>query len=69
MVDLIQQYFEKIGDKACCFEDLLPYIHLDGDDLSRWTSYLKSVPSALVRIFPFFVVNQCAKKLLSDDHQ
>ncbi|KAK0228730.1 actin cytoskeleton organization protein [Armillaria fumosa] len=50
MVDLIQQYFEKIGDKACCFEDLLPYIHLDGDDLSRWTSYLKSVPSSFTTI-------------------
>ncbi|KAK0210940.1 actin cytoskeleton organization protein [Desarmillaria ectypa] len=50
MVDLIQQYFEKIGDKACCFEDLLPYVQLDRDDLSRWTSYLKSVPSTLTTI-------------------
>ncbi|KAK0463946.1 actin cytoskeleton organization protein [Desarmillaria tabescens] len=63
MVDLIQQYFEKIGDKACCFEDLLPYVDLDGDDLSRWTSYLKSVPSTLTTINELQRSTNCHKLL------
>lgn len=47
-VSLMQQYFEDIGDKACCFEDLKPYLVLEGTEFSRWTSFLESVPSSFV---------------------
>ncbi|KAJ7219345.1 actin cytoskeleton organization protein [Mycena pura] len=43
MVDLMKRYFEEIGDKACCFEDLKPYLALQADDSTRWTSYLQSL--------------------------
>ncbi|KLO04672.1 actin cytoskeleton organization protein [Schizopora paradoxa] len=34
-------YFERFGDKACCFEDLRPYIStLEGDEMVRWISHL-----------------------------
>ncbi|KAJ7063373.1 actin cytoskeleton organization protein [Mycena amicta] len=31
------------GDKACCFEDLKPYVELEGDDSIQWTSFLQSL--------------------------
>ncbi|KAJ7097819.1 actin cytoskeleton organization protein [Mycena belliarum] len=43
MVDLMKQYFEEIGDKACCFEDLKPYLTLDVEDGERWVSFLRSL--------------------------
>ncbi|KAJ6596969.1 actin cytoskeleton organization protein [Mycena vulgaris] len=43
MVDLMKQYFEEIGDKACCFEDLKPYLALDADGSKRWMSFLQSL--------------------------
>ncbi|KAJ7109453.1 actin cytoskeleton organization protein [Mycena epipterygia] len=43
MVDLMKQYFEEIGDKACCFEDLKPYLALEADDSDRWMSFLQSL--------------------------
>ncbi|KAJ7111542.1 actin cytoskeleton organization protein [Mycena crocata] len=43
MVDLMKRYFEEIGDKACCFEDLKPYLALEADDSARWTSFLVSL--------------------------
>lgn len=48
MVDLLQQYFDQFGDKAVCYEDLQPYISLDADDLSRWSSFLTSIPFSSV---------------------
>ncbi|KAF8350644.1 actin cytoskeleton organization protein [Amanita rubescens] len=44
LLHLMQQYFEKVGDKACCFEDLKPYQILEGEDSIKWTSFLESVP-------------------------
>ncbi|KAI0054150.1 hypothetical protein FA95DRAFT_1579189 [Auriscalpium vulgare] len=44
LVDLLLQYFETFGDKAACYEDLKPYITLDAEELSRWTSYLDGLP-------------------------
>ncbi|KAJ7685258.1 actin cytoskeleton organization protein [Mycena polygramma] len=44
MVDLMKRYFEEIGDKACCFEDLKPYLALEGEDAARWLSFLQSLP-------------------------
>ena len=49
LLHLMQQYFEKVGDKACCFEDLKPYQILEGEDSIKWTSYLDSVPDTFVR--------------------
>ncbi|KAJ7285761.1 actin cytoskeleton organization protein [Mycena rebaudengoi] len=43
MVELMKQYFEKIGDKACCFEDLKPYMVLKSDDAAKWVSFLESL--------------------------
>ncbi|KAF7440734.1 hypothetical protein PC9H_001082 [Pleurotus ostreatus] len=47
LLTLLKSYFEQFGDKACCYEDLQPYVVLDGDDLSSWTSFLESVPSSI----------------------
>jgi len=38
----MQQYFGAIGHKACCFEDLRPYLILEGEDLVQWTSFLET---------------------------
>ncbi|ETW85831.1 hypothetical protein HETIRDRAFT_308984 [Heterobasidion irregulare TC 32-1] len=51
MVDLLQQYFDQFGDKAVCYEDLRPYISLDADDLSRWSSFLTSIPFSSDSLF------------------
>ncbi|KAI0322196.1 N-acetyltransferase B complex non catalytic subunit-domain-containing protein [Amylostereum chailletii] len=44
LVDLLQRYVSVFGDKGVCYEDLIPYIALDGEDLSRWTLFLTSLP-------------------------
>lgn len=67
LLTLLMSYFEQFGDKACCYEDLQPYVVLDGDDLSSWTSFLESVPSSIVCssiTFPLF-----ARSIDTDDHQ
>ncbi|KAJ7172404.1 actin cytoskeleton organization protein [Mycena filopes] len=43
MVDLMKRYFQEIGDKACCYEDLKPYIALESEDAAKWMSYLQSL--------------------------
>lgn len=48
MVTLVQQYFERFGDKACCFEDLKPYLTMEIEDLVKWTSFLENVPTSFV---------------------
>ncbi|RXW20882.1 hypothetical protein EST38_g4951 [Candolleomyces aberdarensis] len=45
MNDLLEQYFDVVGDKACCFEDLKPYTILEGAQQERWTTFLKNVPA------------------------
>lgn len=54
MVSLMQQYFDNVGDKACCFEDLKPYYGLDGEDLTKWIAYLEAIPLSVVsgRLYP-----------------
>ncbi|KZP19497.1 hypothetical protein FIBSPDRAFT_920120 [Athelia psychrophila] len=44
MVGLMERYFHLVGDKACCYEDMKPYISLPEADLPRWTSFLESIP-------------------------
>ncbi|KAK2466858.1 hypothetical protein APHAL10511_001116 [Amanita phalloides] len=68
---LMQQYFEKFGDKACCFEDLKPYQILAGEDSTKWTSFLESVPEnfssaeELRRLINSYKLLRC--KLLAPD--
>ncbi|KAF5373874.1 hypothetical protein D9758_000631 [Tetrapyrgos nigripes] len=45
LITLMRQYFDNFGDKACCFEDLKPYIFLEGEDQQTWTSFLEDVNS------------------------
>lgn len=45
---LLESYFNRFGDKAVCFEDLRPYISLEGDVFTAWSSFLKAVPSTPV---------------------
>jgi N-terminal acetyltransferase B complex non-catalytic subunit len=47
---LIKQYFLRVGDKACCFEDLKPYLDLGEDELLKWTTFLESVPETFVSL-------------------
>jgi N-terminal acetyltransferase B complex non-catalytic subunit len=49
LLNMMQQYFEKCGDKTCCYEDLRPYLVLQGGDLEKWTVLLQSVPAEFVR--------------------
>ncbi|KAF8212156.1 actin cytoskeleton organization protein [Mycena galopus ATCC 62051] len=58
MVDLMKRYFEEIGDKACCYEDLKPYLALEGDDAARWTSFLQSST-------PSFASNNDLRRLIN----
>jgi len=44
----VQQYFERFGDKACCFEDLKPYLTIEAEDMVKWTSFLEAVPTSFV---------------------
>lgn len=50
LVELLQRYFDTFGDKAVCYEDLLPYISLDGDELAQWSKYLDGIPQSLVSL-------------------
>ncbi|KAH8116753.1 actin cytoskeleton organization protein [Phellopilus nigrolimitatus] len=40
LLGLIKLYFERFGDKACCFEDLKPYTVLEGSELLALNAYL-----------------------------
>ncbi|KAF5381081.1 hypothetical protein D9615_004014 [Tricholomella constricta] len=46
LVALMQQYFDQVGDKACFFEDLKPYLALQGEELAKWTTFLESVSTS-----------------------
>ena len=48
MLSLLRKYFEKFGDKACCFEDLKPYVTPEDDTLTQFKSSLESVSSDFV---------------------
>ncbi|KAL4251731.1 MDM20/NAA25 family protein [Abortiporus biennis] len=39
---LAENYFSKFSSKACCYEDLQPYVLFEGDELAKWTSFLES---------------------------
>ncbi|KAI0807388.1 N-acetyltransferase B complex non catalytic subunit-domain-containing protein [Fomes fomentarius] len=46
LTSLLESYFQHFGGKACCFEDLQPYIELEGDELVTWTSVLEKQTAA-----------------------
>lgn len=50
----MENYFSQFGDKACCFEDLRPYVDLGADGKSRWISFLASQEPSFVRILFLF---------------
>jgi len=50
---LLQKYFTVFGDKACCFEDLKPYLGLDETNLKTWTEFLHEVSPSNVMCFLF----------------
>lgn len=58
MLTLLKQYFEKFGDKACCFEDLKPFLDLEEAELAQLTSFLEAVPTSSVSqvTIPFVVL-------------
>ncbi|CAA7271640.1 unnamed protein product [Cyclocybe aegerita] len=49
LLKLLKEYFEKFGDKACCFEDLKPYVILE-DGLDELTSFLEAVPTSFMTV-------------------
>ena len=46
----MKEHFHQVGDKACCFEDLKPYLDLEEDELLAWTTYLESVSQTFVSL-------------------
>lgn len=47
LLSLMKQYFGNFADKACCFEDLKPYVASLGDEeLGSWVAFLKEQISA-----------------------
>lgn len=62
LLHLMKQYFEIFGDKACCFEDLKPYLNLEGNDLAAWTEVLQACPSSLVSKF---IINTALPSIMS----
>ncbi|EIW85127.1 actin cytoskeleton organization protein [Coniophora puteana RWD-64-598 SS2] len=44
---LLQKYFVLHSEKACCFEDLKPYLDLSDADRDEWTTFLDSQRSTL----------------------
>lgn len=49
---LLEEYFEKFGEKPSCHQDLKPYIELEGEELAQWTSVLEAFSLSFVREFP-----------------
>ncbi|KAF5315874.1 hypothetical protein D9611_004760 [Ephemerocybe angulata] len=45
--ELLEKYFAVVGDKACCFEDLKPYVILEDEQRSRWTTFLEQLHISL----------------------
>lgn len=41
-VDLIRRYFGLFSTKACCFEDLKPFLSLSPDDIAAIVEFVKT---------------------------
>jgi N-terminal acetyltransferase B complex non-catalytic subunit len=49
LVDAMEGYFKRFGDKPCCFEDIKPYLSLDDSEVPRWVQFLTSVTPSVSR--------------------
>jgi N-terminal acetyltransferase B complex non-catalytic subunit len=49
LVDSMERYFKRFGDKTCCFEDIKPYLSLDDSEMPRWVQFLTSVTPSVSR--------------------
>nr|ATU82292.1 alpha-actin cytoskeleton organization protein [Macrocybe gigantea] len=63
LVEQMKAYFEKFGDKACCFEDLKPYLVLESEELSSWTTFLDSHVSSFETLNELWRVINAVKLL------
>ncbi|KAH9901395.1 actin cytoskeleton organization protein [Cubamyces lactineus] len=50
LISLLEGYFQSFGGKACCYEDLKPYIELEGEELANWTALLEKQTSAYTTV-------------------
>ncbi|KIM49319.1 hypothetical protein M413DRAFT_438506 [Hebeloma cylindrosporum] len=50
LITLLKEYFDNFGDKACCFEDLKPFLDLEESDLSQFTIFLQVVPAGFTNV-------------------
>ena len=62
LLNLLKHYFEILGDKVACYEDLRPYTDLPSEVVSDWVTFLEKTthtpvslskcrqPSAQVRV-------------------
>lgn len=51
LYSLLVKYFDKIGNKACCFDDLADAIATlpeDGPELAKWIEHLEAQTEDLV---------------------
>lgn len=53
---MAENYFSQFGDKACCYEDLLPYLAFEGEELEQWTSFLNSRKSFVSIYLPVLLL-------------
>ena len=51
---LVKWYFERFGDKAVCFEDLRPYISVEGDERTKLVDFFTSYDTSFVRWFDLY---------------
>lgn len=47
----MESYFQHFGGKACCFEDLKPYVGAKGVDLAKWVPVLEAQAPSFVCFF------------------
>lgn len=52
MATLVQTYFDNFGNKACCFEDLKPYV-TETAPLHGFINYLELIPKSFVSYLPW----------------
>lgn len=66
LLSLIESYYHRVGDKACCFEDLKSYTpSLSEEERSQWIKFLESLDVSLV-IFSITTEIVCAQSLFQD---
>lgn len=59
LLGLLKLYLSRFGDKACCFDDLKPYVQLDGEQLTQWVAHLDSLGHDTVCNFAALQFSHC----------